>query len=155
MIPKNSLNEEQTKKIIDDLNVTPFVSENFALSKPTPFRIFLESKNNYFVPKFYGLKYFGYNEILSLTKGEEIDVHFKGEPRPKQIPVINKFMDACKETSNYFDTNNGGIISVGCGFGKCLGKDTPIMMYDGSIKMVQDIKVGDKIMGDDSKKEIY
>ena len=118
MIPKKSLNEEQTKKLIDDLNVTPFVSENFALSKPTPFRIFLESKNNFFVPKFYGVKHFGYNEILSLTKGEEIDVHFKGEPRPKQIPVINNFMDACKETSNYFDTNKGGIISVGCGFGK-------------------------------------
>lgn len=36
------------------------------------------------------------------------------------------------------------------GTGKCLGKDTPIIMYDGSTKMVQDIKYGDKIMGDDS-----
>lgn len=36
------------------------------------------------------------------------------------------------------------------GTGKCLGKNTPIIMYDGSIKMVQDIKIGDKIMGDDS-----
>lgn len=36
------------------------------------------------------------------------------------------------------------------GVGKCLGKDTPIIMYDGSIKMVQHIKSGDKIMGDDS-----
>ena len=37
------------------------------------------------------------------------------------------------------------------GCGKCLGKDTPILMYDCSIKMVQDIKIGDKLMGDDSK----
>ena len=36
------------------------------------------------------------------------------------------------------------------GTGKCLGKYTPILMYDGSIKMVQDIVVGDVIMGDDS-----
>ncbi len=37
------------------------------------------------------------------------------------------------------------------GHGKCLGKDTPIIMYDGTIKMVQNIKNGEKIMGDDSK----
>lgn len=37
------------------------------------------------------------------------------------------------------------------GTGKCLGKNTPVLMYDGTIKMVQDIVVGDQIMGDDSK----
>lgn len=36
------------------------------------------------------------------------------------------------------------------GSGKCLGKDTPILMYDGSIRVVQDIRVGDIVMGDDS-----
>lgn len=34
--------------------------------------------------------------------------------------------------------------------GKCLGKDTPIRMFDGSVKMVQDVVVGDLLMGDDS-----
>lgn len=36
------------------------------------------------------------------------------------------------------------------GTGKCMIKDTPILMYDGTIKMVQDVKVGDIVMGDDS-----
>ena len=36
------------------------------------------------------------------------------------------------------------------GHGKCLGKNTQVIMYDGSIKMVQNIKAGDAIMGDDS-----
>lgn len=36
------------------------------------------------------------------------------------------------------------------GHGKCLKKDTPIIMYDGSTKMVQNIIQGDQIMGDDS-----
>ena len=45
---------------------------------------------------------------------------------------------------------NGGILEVPCGRGKCNGINTPIMQYDGTIKMVQDIKVGDIIMGDDS-----
>lgn len=36
------------------------------------------------------------------------------------------------------------------GTGKCLAKDTLIMMYDGTLKKVQDIRVGDLLMGDDS-----
>ena len=36
------------------------------------------------------------------------------------------------------------------GIGKCFQKDTPILMSDGSIRMVQDVKVGDLLMGDDS-----
>ncbi len=45
----------------------------------------------------------------------------------------------------------GGILEIYCGAGKCLGKDTPILMYDGTIKLVQDVRVGDKLMGDDSQ----
>lgn len=30
----------------------------------------------------------------------------------------------------------------------CLGKDTPVMMYDGTVKAVQDIEIGDSLMGD-------
>jgi superfamily II DNA or RNA helicase len=36
------------------------------------------------------------------------------------------------------------------GVGKCHKKDTQILMYDGSIKNVQDIKEGEYLMGDDS-----
>lgn len=36
------------------------------------------------------------------------------------------------------------------GGGKCHTINTPILMYDGSVKYVQDVVVGDKIMGDDS-----
>lgn len=38
--------------------------------------------------------------------------------------------------------------------GKCLGEDTPVMMYNGRIKMVQDVEVNDILMGDDSKPRI-
>lgn len=37
------------------------------------------------------------------------------------------------------------------GNGKCFALDTPILMYDGTFKKVQDIIIGDIIMGDDSK----
>ena len=31
-----------------------------------------------------------------------------------------------------------------------MSRNTPIMMHDGTIKLVQDILVGDQLMGDDS-----
>lgn len=37
------------------------------------------------------------------------------------------------------------------GSGKCLAKGTPILMFDGSIKAVENVRVGDRLMGPDSK----
>lgn len=44
-----------------------------------------------------------------------------------------------------------GFLTAPPGVGKCLGKDTPVLMYSGEIKGVQDIRVGDQVMGPDSK----
>lgn len=44
-----------------------------------------------------------------------------------------------------------GVFADPVGSGKCHGKNTEILMYDCSLKKVQDIKVGDLLMGDDSK----
>lgn len=41
-------------------------------------------------------------------------------------------------------------VAGGVDAGKCNGRNTPIIMYDGKIKMIQDIKKGDLLMGDDS-----
>ncbi|MFA5406724.1 MAG: Hint domain-containing homing endonuclease [Candidatus Nanoarchaeia archaeon] len=42
------------------------------------------------------------------------------------------------------------VIAAYTGYGKCHGKGTKIIMYDGSIKNVEDIKEGDYLMGDNS-----
>lgn len=42
------------------------------------------------------------------------------------------------------------VVCARAGAGKCLGKDTDVLMYDGTIKKVQDIVEGDLLMGDDS-----
>ena len=47
--------------------------------------------------------------------------------------------------------NDKGIIKCGTGFGKCLGRGTPVLRFDGTIVPVETIKVGDKLMGPDSK----
>lgn len=50
----------------------------------------------------------------------------------------------------WFDAELNVLLLGEYGVGKCLGKNTPIIMFDGTTKMVQDIKVGDKLMGPDS-----
>lgn len=42
------------------------------------------------------------------------------------------------------------VITGSLGVGKCLRDGTLVMMHDGSTRKVEDIKVGDKLMGDDS-----
>lgn len=90
----------------------------------------------------------------------------------KEEPVsINEFIDSPKFLGTYF-TNGFNpfwrkvlnevysnpfkseywLVSLrgAIGLGKCLAKNTEILMYDGSTKLVQDVIVGDKLMGDDS-----
>ena len=44
---------------------------------------------------------------------------------------------------------NEVLISAAAGSGKCHGINTPILMADESVKLVQDIIPGDRLMGDD------
>jgi len=68
---------------------------------------------------------------------------FEGKLRPEQKVVK-------KESIDFLSRKGSVIISCHCGFGKCLGFDTPVIMYDGTIKKVQDITEGEQLMGDDS-----
>ena len=63
-----------------------------------------------------------------------------------QIIYYLQNMHTHNKNEEYLHTVIMGI--PGCG--KCMKKDTPVIMYSGYIKMIQDIKVGDILMGDDS-----
>lgn len=69
-----------------------------------------------------------------------------------KLPPDKKFelSDAQKDAIRSFIIEKILIVTGSPGTGKCLGKNTPVLMYDGSIKKVQDIIVGDILMGDDS-----
>lgn len=70
-------------------------------------------------------------------------VEFLGIPREEQKEVINEALGFLNKTGSV-------MISGYPGFGKCLKYNTLVMTYDGNTKYVQDIKVGDLLMGDDS-----
>lgn len=54
-------------------------------------------------------------------------------------------------TNTYSNPDQGGSKLVVCGKPGCFEKGTLILMYNGTIKNVEDIKVGEKVMGWDSK----
>lgn len=68
---------------------------------------------------------------------------------------IDKIVGREKEIGQMFNIlgrrNKNNLILVGNGgVGKCLGKGTKILMYDGTFKNVENINIGDKLMGVDS-----
>ena len=67
------------------------------------------------------------------------------EPRSYQIEAVNSIY-------NYFKSNSGNpVIAMPTG---CHAKGHPILMHDGSIKKVEDIQIGDLLMGPDSQPRI-
>jgi superfamily II DNA or RNA helicase len=142
-IYKECLNIEEQNYIRDTLSVKPFVPKSPV--QPPSFPVYRESHKKMYLPRYFGLETYGEADEFKINDGEKINIDFKGSLRPYQENIVNSYLKATNEK-----TGGGGLIEVGCGAGKCHGKNTPILMYDGTIKMVQDIEIGELLMGDDS-----
>lgn len=72
---------------------------------------------------------------------------------PKVVAIVGKNnRPLLKEfTGEDLDAINRVIVDMGNPLSRCLKLDTPILMHDGSIKPVQDVTVGELVMGPDSK----
>jgi superfamily II DNA or RNA helicase len=143
-ILKSKLTVDEQKMIRDELNVKPYVPGS-PINVTESYPVYLESPKKLYLPRFYGIEKFGMPNDNKLPDGDSINIIFKGMPRDYQLKIVDAFFKHINEK-----LLPGGLLDIPCGYGKCLSKNTPIMMYDGSIKMVQDIKVGDQLMGDDS-----
>lgn len=93
--------------------------------------------------EFFNLEYVPYKLIdarVTVVRDDSFSMSPDFEQRDYQSDIIQK---AVKQQR--------GIIKLATGGGKCLGKGTPVLMFDGSIKPVENIAVGDLLMGPDSK----
>ncbi len=108
-----------------------------------------ENEKYYILPRYFVDKY-PFHKLYTLedkTFNEEIiDITFTGSLREHQVDPMRFFIDLYNNTGSL-----SGIFKAKCGFGKCLGPDTGILLFDCSIKKAKDIIVGDKLMGPDSK----
>lgn len=85
------------------------------------------------------------NKILSLQEIAKKEAWEENERYSTWYQMIDSVTDW------WFKDGDLIIISGQSGFWKCHGKWTEVMMFDGSIKKVEDVLIWDKLMGVDSK----
>ena len=169
-IPKSVLTPADIEFLKKDLFLKPQTpGPSFGPALNDAFPVYRENEKKMYIPRFYGIERYGMPERSEIAPGMAINVSFPRELRDYQNKIIDIYMNAVtgaaaprkppasvtegravSEAGAGAAPASAGILEIYCGAGKCLGKDTPILMYDGSIKMVQDVQVGDVLMGDDS-----
>lgn len=127
-ILKECLSIEEQRLIRKDLEVCPFVPKS-SPARPSPFFIYRESNKKLYVPRFYGIETYGPPEHIKISQGKDIKVNFKGELRPAQVIVVDKFLN---------HSTKCGLLELYCGFGKticalniitCLKKKTLVIVH--------------------------
>jgi len=142
-VVKEQLTKSQINFLKAELTMKPKTIPGYDMNIKK-YELYLENEKKLYLPKAFGIHYFGLPKLSKLSDGDNINIPFNGILREFQTEVVDTYLD-CQ-----MQQKNKALLSVATGLGKCLKIDTPIMMFDGTIKKVQDIKVGDKIMGDDS-----
>jgi len=135
------LSDNDLNKINEDLTIT--LENKFSMGqKPKYIQPFILKQQNLIIPFAYGCRILKLNRpVRNCYSGTSL--YFNGCLREEQVSVKDEAINIMSKTGSV-------IISANPGFGKCLKFNTEILMYNGTIKLVQDICVGDIIMGDDS-----
>jgi superfamily II DNA or RNA helicase len=144
-IYKSKITPEELKQIQTDLTITPFVVPGYGSEEDiTPYKLFKENPEKIYVPYYYGYSKYGKPQKNKLPTLEKINLEWSPTKpmRPYQREIIDTYMQ-------HASTSGGGIISVGCGRGKCLAKGTLIPLFNGTYKFVEELIIGDKLIGDD------
>lgn len=85
---------------------------------------------------------------ITFAMMEEIE-RLKSLGNSRLIGTDTGFKNLNEKTSG-FGKGDLVIIAARPAMGKCLGKGTKVLMFDGTLKQVEDVEVGDLLMGDDS-----
>ena len=88
------------------------------------------------------------SKSITVSMLKEIE-RLKEMGNSKLIGVDTGFENLNDKTSG-FGKGDLVIIAARPAMGKCLGKGIKVVMFDGTLKKVEDVKVGDLLMGDDS-----
>lgn len=110
-IPKSGPFDIET--IQKELTVSPFQPKGYSFGPVPKYSLYQESESKLYLPKYYGLSKFGTPDLVKTTKGDEIDLAFKGNLRTEQAIPVEAMLNACRDPARM-----GGILNVFCGGGK-------------------------------------
>lgn len=116
-------------------------------------QVIFENENFYFLPRH--IKNYSDNSYIKLWRDNKFKIK---EAKPfKFLPELREAQEVMSRDLTDFYKSYGylsGIVHARPAVGKCQGINTPILMYDCSIKMIQDIIEGDLLMGVDGTPRI-
>ena len=140
----DSVGEKDREQIMNDLQIKIEGSSYVHNSKPSYIYPIEVGEDYAYIPFSYGRTCAGGPfECPERSEFGKLKCRFEGSLRDHQKVVKT---EAISDLNKYGST----IIAAYPGYGKCLGINTPIIMFDGSTKMIQDITTGEQVMGDDS-----
>lgn len=142
-IYKNSIDEKAKYFIRNKLLAKPR-SLNIG-NNEVSYPIYMESNNKLYVPRYFGIKHFGYPKEVKINTGKNINIKFKGELRDYQTSIIDTYINyiGINEDNALLQGKGGGSIEVGCGRGKTVmalkiielvGKKTRIIVHKDFLK---------------------
>jgi superfamily II DNA or RNA helicase len=114
-IPKSILDKSDEEEIRKELFVKPILFGPAQVDM-TPFPVFRENANKYYLPRFYGIQRYGVPTKSEIQKGDDISIDFVKPLRDYQNDIIDVYMKHV--LSNDSINGNGGILEVPCGAGK-------------------------------------
>lgn len=129
---KKECTQEQINSILKDLTIVPFV-QGSPVNNATSFPAYRESKDKYYLPRYFGEKLFGPPQDFKISEGDNIDITFQGSLRDYQIPVVEAYLNYVKDKPTA-----GGLLDLWCAAGKttlslyiisCLKKKTIILVH--------------------------
>lgn len=115
-------------------------TDTFSLLDKTEQRIFNVSESN--IRK-------NYADMRSMMREAITELEAKKSRKDGLTGVATGFTVLDRLTSGW-QRSDLVIIAARPGMGKCLGKGTKVVMYDGTLKKVEDVQTGDLLMGDNS-----
>jgi superfamily II DNA or RNA helicase len=108
-IYKKDLTNKEQAFIKTNLSVKPYLPKSPV--QPESFSLYRESPQKFYVPRYFGVDNFGDFCENKLSMGDNINLDFKGDLRPYQINIVNKYL-------NFVKDSGGGLLDVDPGKGK-------------------------------------
>jgi superfamily II DNA or RNA helicase len=108
-IYKKDLTNKEQIFIRDELTVKPYLPKSPI--QPESFPLYRESPQKFYLPRHFGTDTFGDFCENKISLGNDIDVKFEGELREYQVNIVNKYINAVKDSG-------GGLLDVDPGKGK-------------------------------------
>lgn len=120
---------------------------------PSNYALCVGANIDYVLVELDGIKYICGEKLIGNIFGKKNPIildKFKGNKliglEYNKLFEFNQFIDTFKIIDGNFVTD-----SDGTGVVHCFDPNTPILMYDYTVKKIKDIKIGDKVWGDDNK----